>query len=296
MRYTQVKGYWLLLFIIFFLHVHVSAKAVTADSISSEFSSITFKIWEGGSSEQDNLEEFSRISNLKSTRSSTFKVWEGDGYAVAEEAGNWEYWDMLSTSKNRSRGNFALIGSLDINSNTESFDLMKIQNVTYKLIQSIDILAESTGELSNLSSYYRINTKLQDFFLRNYNLELGPYDSQPLYEFIMRWHRTPYVWGGNSKYGVDCSGFVGILVDSLYQRKIPRVAGNIYQICQKIEKENLKEGDMVFFIRGNYIFHVGLYLKNNKFVHASSGLGVIVSDLNEPYWRRYYFAGGRLKD
>jgi lipoprotein Spr len=228
--------------------------------------------------------------------STTFKIWEGSELQTLDSQAQAEiYFDLLNRSIASS--NYALLGSLDIEPTAGADELLKVQNVTYKLIQSMDILEDNASNLSldKISSYYRINNKLQDFFLRTYNLELGPYDSEPLYEFIRRWHRTPYVWGGISKTGVDCSGFVSIVIDSLYQRKIPRVAGSIYQICQKIEKENLKEGDMVFFVRGNYIFHVGIYLKDNKFVHASSGLGVIVSDLDEPYWRRYYFAGGRLK-
>jgi lipoprotein Spr len=62
-----------------------------------------------------------------------------------------------------------------------------------------------------------------------------------------------------------------------------------------LNKEELKEGDLVFFkINSRAISHVGVYLGDNKFAHASSSRGVMISNLNEPYWRRYYYKGGRL--
>ena len=62
-----------------------------------------------------------------------------------------------------------------------------------------------------------------------------------------------------------------------------------------VNKEDLKEGDLVFFkIKSKAISHVGVYLGNNKFAHASSSRGVMISNLNEAYWKRYYYKGGRL--
>jgi lipoprotein Spr len=153
--------------------------------------------------------------------------------------------------------------------------------------------AKPLAAASSLESGY--NIFVSRFFKKNYNIELEGRENQKLYAFISRWHRTPYRWGGSSIRGTDCSGLVGVIADSLYQIKLPRDAGSIFKVCTPLPKDSLREGDLVFFIQGSYIFHVGLYLKNNKFVHASSGFGVIVSDLNEPYYKRFFFAGGRLK-
>src|SRR5690606_42149596 len=72
---------------------------------------------------------------------------------------------------------------------------------------------------------------------------------------------------------------------------------HIYTQMNSVDKKDLKSGDLVFFkIRSRNITHVGVYLGDNKFAHASSSRGVMISDLTEPYWRRYYFDGGRMEN
>lgn len=68
------------------------------------------------------------------------------------------------------------------------------------------------------------------------------------------------------------------------------------QDCHKVSKRNLREGDLVFFHNGRkkrIASHVGIYLKNNKFIHASTSRGVIISSLNEDYYRKHWLSGGR---
>ena len=83
----------------------------------------------------------------------------------------------------------------------------------------------------------------------------------------------------------------------LYAKKLDRRSdGQYYYNCERISNNDLKAGDLVFFkIRGNSISHVGIYLKNNLFIHASVYRGVVVNDLNETYYKKYYFAAGRVK-
>ncbi|MCS6905683.1 MAG: C40 family peptidase [Bacteroidia bacterium] len=141
-----------------------------------------------------------------------------------------------------------------------------------------------------------LNNNIAHFFQKNFGILLTEEDNLKIYEFAAKWLHTPYVWGGQSERGVDCSGLALIFADSIYKIRIPRVAGDILAVCQILEKQDLHEGDFVFFNRGNYIFHMGIYLKNNKFFHASLAGGVIIDDLNSPYYRRYYYCGGRLKN
>lgn len=115
-----------------------------------------------------------------------------------------------------------------------------------------------------------------------------------LYQFIYDWVGTPYRLGGDTKRGIDCSGFAFQLYEKVFNTAIGNNSRNIFSMVNPINKEELQEGDLVFFkIGSRSISHVGVYIGNNKFAHAASR-GVMVSNLDEPYWKRYYYKGGRL--
>lgn len=118
-----------------------------------------------------------------------------------------------------------------------------------------------------------------------------------LYGFIDQWYGTPYRYGGKTRDGVDCSGFASALYRDVYKLTIAGSAASISTGTETVEQKNLKEGDLVFFtISGGKISHVGVYLQNNKFVHASTHKGVMISDLGEAYYTKYFTRGGRLKN
>jgi cell wall-associated NlpC family hydrolase len=117
-----------------------------------------------------------------------------------------------------------------------------------------------------------------------------------LFEFIEDWYGTKYHFGGNSKEGIDCSAFASNLMSYVFGVDLPRMAKEQFHACQRIQKNNMQEGDLVFFHttrRG--ISHVGVFLGNNKFVHASLNYGVTISDLNDPYYSRKFVGAGRAK-
>ncbi|MBL7923900.1 MAG: C40 family peptidase [Bacteroidia bacterium] len=118
-----------------------------------------------------------------------------------------------------------------------------------------------------------------------------------LYDTITTWLGTPYKFAGNCEKGIDCSGFVNVLFDRVYGKHIgARNSAEIFEQVHKIDKHDIREGDMVFFrIHKRRISHIGLYLGDNKFVHASTSRGVIISDLNDPYYKKYFAGAGRLK-
>ncbi len=115
-----------------------------------------------------------------------------------------------------------------------------------------------------------------------------------LYDFIDDWWKTPYRLGGTTKKGIDCSAFVQSLMLSVFGFTVPRTAREQKGVTERVPHEELKEGDLVFFNTGRGVSHVGVYLHNNRFVHASTSGGVMISSLSESYWNRRYLGGGRL--
>jgi lipoprotein Spr len=120
-------------------------------------------------------------------------------------------------------------------------------------------------------------------------------DNIGLYSFIDEWYGVPYKYGGKTKNGIDCSNFTCTLYLNVYKRSISGTSSSIYEQCKVVSKKELKEGDLIFFkIDGNKISHIGIYLQNNKFVHATTKKGVMIDDLDEAYYQKYYYKSGRL--
>jgi lipoprotein Spr len=118
-----------------------------------------------------------------------------------------------------------------------------------------------------------------------------------LYYQVYDWLGTRYRYSGNSKKGIDCSGFVSEMYKKTYCIDLNGSSCSIYSQVKPVDKCELKEGDILFFkIKKNQISHVGVYLGNNKFAHASVHSGVIVSDLDDQYYKKYFYKGGRLPE
>jgi lipoprotein Spr len=116
-----------------------------------------------------------------------------------------------------------------------------------------------------------------------------------LYRFIDEWYGVKYRMGGTTKKGVDCSAFVQHLYQYVFGYDILRTACLQFKESKKIAKDDLKEGDLVFFKVGtSRISHVGVYLRNNFFVHSASSKGVSIANLSNAYWSRYFAGGGRI--
>ncbi len=127
-------------------------------------------------------------------------------------------------------------------------------------------------------------------------IELTEKDNPDLYAAIDTWYGTPYKYGGCTTDGVDCSCFVGNVFKSVYGVTLHRVAADIQKDVKLIGRNQLREGDVVFFTNSNgKVSHVGIYLKDDMFVHSSTSRGVMVSKLSNTYWNSHFYKGGRHK-
>lgn len=130
------------------------------------------------------------------------------------------------------------------------------------------------------------------------DIKLGKKENKELYKELKRWLGTPYVYGGHTcGEGTDCSGMVMEVYLKVYDIKLHRnTAKMLEQNCRAIDYDDLREGDLVFFVTSSdgHVSHVGIYLKENKFVHASSSRGVVVDDLRQNYYVNHYHTAARV--
>lgn len=151
----------------------------------------------------------------------------------------------------------------------------------------------TSGSNASLSSAHRSNcSKLE--------VNASSSDNAKLYSECASWLGASYKYGGTTKSGVDCSGFVYMVYKAVYGKTLTRQsAGMLTDNCTKITKSQLREGDLVFFRtdgkKSSTPNHVGIYLKENKFIHASTSKGVVVSDLLQSYYVTNWITGGRVK-
>lgn len=151
----------------------------------------------------------------------------------------------------------------------------------FKLLMFISALNFSlfySNNLSNSNGHFKINEDITDNSI-----------VIDLMQVTNEWIGVPYKYGGISKRGIDCSGFVLNVFKNII--KLPRTAKAQYDYLKKISKEDLRVGDVVFFINGkNKVHHTGIIYKieddDIEFIHSSTSKGVTISKLNNGYWSK----------
>ena len=131
------------------------------------------------------------------------------------------------------------------------------------------------------------------------DIKLGRKENKKLYKELKRWLGTPYAHAGHTcGEGTDCSGMVMEVYQTVFGIAMHRNSAKMLEVnCRIIDLDDLREGDLVFFCTSGEgrVSHVGIYLKENKFVHASSSRGVVVDDLRQNYWATHFHAAARVK-
>lgn len=110
------------------------------------------------------------------------------------------------------------------------------------------------------------------------------------------WMGTPYALGGTTRRGIDCSAFVTKMYIDVFDRQLPRTTEAQAETGHKIDRTDLKPGDLIFFRPSGNRNHVGIYLAGQQFVHASTSEGVTISSLRSVYWSDAYWMARRTTD
>ena len=146
----------------------------------------------------------------------------------------------------------------------------------------------------DFSSNIESCSALQFKYAQIMNMEVEAVSNLALFNFLEDWWGTHYHYGGTGRGGIDCSALSGALLSKVYGLSTPRTARAQYEVAEKIKREDLKEGDLVFFNTRGGVSHVGVYLANGYFTHASTKNGVTINHLDESYYATKFIIGGRI--
>ncbi|MBC3540159.1 C40 family peptidase [Rufibacter sediminis] len=135
-----------------------------------------------------------------------------------------------------------------------------------------------------------------NYYSQSLGLQLDFDEDKELLETVSDWIGTPYRSGGNSQRGTDCSGFVSRVYKQVYGINLTHSSRSMFQEVNRVSKNAMETGDLVFFRRGpgQPIYHVGIYLQDGKFIHAASKGGVMINSLMSPYYKKNFYAAGRV--
>ncbi|MDR2041218.1 MAG: C40 family peptidase [Tannerella sp.] len=179
--------------------------------------------------------------------------------------------------------------------------MKKIRYLFYVLIAGLSMASCSTPRRTAQKLPPKYDRRTIAGLSKQFGVRLTPADNLRLYDCCSSWLGVKYRYGGQTKKGVDCSGFVSAVYRQAYGVRLERTAANMLRKnCTPVKRGHLREGDLVFFKTPGAgarktPAHVGIYLKNGRFIHAASSLGVKVSHLSEAYYVRAWLTGGRVK-
>lgn len=156
--------------------------------------------------------------------------------------------------------------------------------VRFAVLVSVTSLLMSCGALQERSSVSLNAAKLTD----------SAYVKKVLYSQFNDWQGVRYRYGGLSRSGIDCSGFVYVTFKTKLGLDLPRTTALQTRLGKEVNKSELKAGDLVFFKTTFQSGHVGIFLENDRFLHVSERKGVTISRLDDNYWKSNYWKSVRI--
>jgi probable lipoprotein NlpC len=140
------------------------------------------------------------------------------------------------------------------------------------------------------------NSDQYAIYSQKLGVKLNGNEDLNLLENISTWKGVLYRYGGNTKNGTDCSGFVGSVYKDVYGKKLHRSSKDMVNDVRFVSKKDLKAGDLIFFkINSKEITHVGIYIGENKFIHATTRKGVVIDNLMQEYYAKSFYKAGRVR-
>lgn len=163
---------------------------------------------------------------------------------------------------------------------------------------SVQDTVSAADSKSNVAIDLSLGSQVYEKYAKIIGVSSSELSNLNLYKFVDKWYGTNYRLGGFSEQGVDCSGFTKMLYQEVYGKELARTSVEQHKNANREKSHELaKEGDLVFFRqRSKRINHVGVYLGNNYFIHASTSHGVMISSLTETHWQKTFAGIGKLSD
>lgn len=185
----------------------------------------------------------------------------------------------------KSKKSLKFIDGIEIKSRTSTLE----DQPPFNTAKTASTLADNEA-VSGIESF----TGLQFKYAQLLNIDVELITNKTLFTEIEKWWGTRYRYGGATEQGIDCSAYTSTLIHQVYDLVIARTSRDQYDECIKLDKEDIQQGDLVFFKTRRGVSHVGLYLGNGYFTHASTSIGVTISNLSETYWSHKYIGCGRI--
>ncbi|MFN8256658.1 MAG: NlpC/P60 family protein [Bacteroidales bacterium] len=147
------------------------------------------------------------------------------------------------------------------------------------------------------TSQHLADSSFYTMYSQKLGINLKGDENKDLIKSVSEWQGTPYKYASCIKQkGTDCSGFVTSVYLEVYGKKLQRSSADMVKDVDFIDRDKMQAGDLLFFkINGKKISHVGIYIADNKFIHASTQSGVVVNDLDQDYYKKTFYRAGRVK-